>query len=85
MYVFKDEHSYPCMDRKCKPIPCYKGMKFNKSLQKVIAFYEAVIKEVRDMPEVGFNKAGLMEVLYKIDEETANKFKLIRKKPNENS
>jgi hypothetical protein len=72
MYVFKGDHYYPCMSRSCEPVGCYPGIKKTKRLQRVIEFYETVIKAVQEMPE--FNKAKLMKLLKKINDEVAAKY-----------
>jgi hypothetical protein len=72
MYVFKGDHSYPCMNRSCEPVGCYPGMSKTKKLQRVIEFYETVVKAVQEMPE--FDKVKLMRLLKKINNEVAVKY-----------
>ena len=74
MYVFKGDHCYPCMNRSCEPVGCYPGMKKTRRLQRVIEFYEVVVKTVQEMPEEGFNKAKLMPILKKINKEVSDKY-----------
>jgi hypothetical protein len=76
MYVFDDcdGHIYPCMNRKCVPVDCYDPF-VQEYLEKVIKFYEAIIKKIAGMTAKELNAEGAFKFLVDIDNEIDNKYK----------
>jgi hypothetical protein len=83
MFLFGDsyEHMYPCMNRKCRPVDCEAifPMWFKEDLEKVIEFYEAIIKKVASMTTKELNAEGAFKFLVDIDDKIDKniKYKLI--------
>jgi hypothetical protein len=71
MSVFKGEHGYPCMNRKCRPVNCQgyfmdRGLK-DKFLPLDIDFYGRFIKKVETMTDEDMQAPNAWKFLKALD------------------
>jgi hypothetical protein len=80
MTVFKKgDKTYPCMNRKCKPVDCL-NIKFNlftcEELQAVEEFYKEFIEIVKGMKAIDLKDINAFAFLKKLDRKIAKKYNL---------
>lgn len=76
-----DDHIYPCMNRKCRPLTCEsiyypKVTKTDIRLRAVIKFYKSAIKHVKTLTDDDFKGPNPFKFLIDIDNKTAETIKL---------
>lgn len=77
MQVFKGEHNYPCMNRKCRPVNCqgyFLDIKMrDKFLPLDIDFYERFIRKVETLTDEQIQAPNAWKFLKGIDTRVYNK------------
>ena len=71
MFVFRRKNSdeMSCLERKCKPVYCREGQKLNKSIKRVIEFYERAIEGLQKLTNEDLAKKNVFQFLVDIDKE----------------
>jgi hypothetical protein len=74
-----DDHDHPCMNRRCRPVNCYSGIKISKlntKLNAVQEFYKKAIKKIKKMTDEEIERKDAFDFLIKLDNKIGDKYGL---------